>query len=389
MLDRPGASRQPVAGHHPGGDRGPHVGPQPAAVPDRRELHLDVVPAAHHRLPLAGHDGHDAERAASTWPSWPPPTSPASSPCWCCRGDGRAGRRGAALGVALVAMAGGLAAAMAVGALMGWLIAYVEVPAMLATLAMMTLLNGVNVVITKGYTLSGFPEFLLAIGNGMAGSVPIPFYVFLVVCLVAWGSCSTGPGPASASTCSAPTRSPPATPTSDVRAVLVRTYVLSSAFAALTAFVMMGQLNSVKANYAESYLLVSVLACFLGGVDPIGGGGTLSGMVLAVVILQVVSTGVNLLRVDPFFVQAHVGLHHPGPGRRQLPRRPPQGGPPPPRRPARRRAGRPPAGGRGAVAAALRLTAARRSRGRWPRCPSPASWCRCSLARRSRSSWPG
>ena len=93
-----------------------------------------------------------------------------------------------------------------------------------------------------------------------------------------------------------------------VRAVLVRTYALSSAFAALTAFIMVGQLNSVKANYAESYLLVSVLACFLGGVDPFGGTGTLTGMVLAVVILQVVSTGVNLLRMDPFFIQALWGF---------------------------------------------------------------------------------
>jgi len=93
-----------------------------------------------------------------------------------------------------------------------------------------------------------------------------------------------------------------------VRAVLVRTYALSSTFAALTAFIMVGQLNSVKANYAESYLLVSVLACFLGGVDPFGGTGTLTGMVLAMVILQVVSTGVNLLRMDPFFIQALWGL---------------------------------------------------------------------------------
>ena len=213
----------------------------------------------------------------------------------------------APLWISLVAMAGGLGAAMGVGALMGWLIAYVEVPAMLATLAMMTLLNGVNVVVTRGYTLSGFPEFLLAIGNGTVGSVPIPFYLFLVVCLalgILLNRTRTGlslyllgSNPVAARYSNI-----------DVRAVLVRTYVLSSAFAALTAFVMMGQLNSVKANYAESYLLVSVLACFLGGVDPMGGGGTLSGMVLAVVILQLVSTGVNLLRVDPFFVQAMWGF---------------------------------------------------------------------------------
>lgn len=215
----------------------------------------------------------------------------------------------AGAGVALVAMAGGLAAAMAVGALMGWLIAYVEVPAILATLAFMTLLNGVNLVITRGYTLSGFPGFLIAIGNGtvLGGRVPIPFLI-LVAAVILLGLLLrrtqtglsfylVGSNPVAATYSNI-----------RVRRVLVRTYVLSSAFAALTAFIMMGQLNSVKANYAESYLLVAVLACFLGGVDPFGGAGTLAGMVLSVVILQVVSTGVNLLRMDPFFIQAMWGF---------------------------------------------------------------------------------
>jgi simple sugar transport system permease protein len=94
----------------------------------------------------------------------------------------------------------------------------------------------------------------------------------------------------------------------NIRSVLVRDYMLSALFSAFTAFVMMGQLNSVKANYAETYLLVAVLACFLGGIDPFGGVGRLSGMVISVVILQLISSGVNLLRVDPFFVQAMWGF---------------------------------------------------------------------------------
>jgi ribose/xylose/arabinose/galactoside ABC-type transport system permease subunit len=209
--------------------------------------------------------------------------------------------------VALLAMAGGLAAALGIGVAMGYLIAYVEVPAILATLAVMTLLNGVNVVITRGYTLSGFPEFLLAIGNGTAGSVPIPFLIFLAVCgLLAVLLRRTRTGLSLYLLGSNPVAARYSN--IDVRAVLMRDYALSSAFAALTAFVMMGQLNSVKANYAESYLLVSVLACFLGGVDPFGGAGSLSGIVLAVVILQLVSTGVNLLRMDPFFIQAMWGF---------------------------------------------------------------------------------
>ena len=51
----------------------------------------------------------------------------------------------------------------------------------------------------------------------------------------------------------------------------------------------------------------SVLASFLGGVDPNGGFGKLSGMVLASIILQFISTGLNLMRLDPFMITAMWG----------------------------------------------------------------------------------
>ena len=213
----------------------------------------------------------------------------------------------AGVGISLVAMAGGLAGSVLVGAIMGYLVAYIEVPAILATLGVMTLLDGVNVVITRGYTLSGFPPFLLGIGNGTALGVPIPFLILIVVCLLLGVLLNRtvfgvslyllGSNPIAARYSNI-----------DVRSVLMGEYILSALFSALTSFIMMGQLNSVKANYAESYLLVAVLACFLGGVDPFGGAGKLSGMVLAVVILQLISSGVNLLRMDPFFIQAMWGF---------------------------------------------------------------------------------
>lgn len=213
----------------------------------------------------------------------------------------------APLWVSLVALLGGLAAAVAVGLLMGYLVAYVKVPAFLATLAVMILLNGVNVVLTRGYTLSGLPMFFLDIGNGTLGPIPIPAIILVVVCVLlaillnrtVFGTSIYLVG-----------TNPTAAKYSNIRveSVLMRTYVLSAIFSALTAFIMMGQLNSVKANYAESYLLVAVLACFLGGVDPWGGAGKLSGVILATIVLQVVSTSVNLLRMDPFFVQAMWGI---------------------------------------------------------------------------------
>lgn len=213
----------------------------------------------------------------------------------------------ASVGVALAALAVGLAAALGVGAVMGALIAYLEVPAILATLGVMTLLNGVNIVVTRGYTLSGFPPFLLGIGNGTVLGIPIPFLLLIVACLLlavvltrtrfGMGLYLLGSNVVAARYSNI-----------NVRSIILREYMLSALFSALTAFVMMGQLNSVKANYAESYLLVAVLACFLGGVDPFGGAGRLSGLILSFVILQLVSTGVNLLRMDPYFVQAMWGF---------------------------------------------------------------------------------
>ena len=213
----------------------------------------------------------------------------------------------AGLGVVLLAMLAGLAAGFAVGAVNGFLIAYLEIPSILTTLGMMTLLDGVNILMTKGYTISGFPGSLIAIGNGGILGVPVPFLLliaaFLVLALVLkrtafgfslymLGSNYTATGFSNI----------------DNRSVIIREYLVSALFSALTAFIMMGQLNSVKANYAESFLLVAVLACFLGGIDPFGGVGTVIGMALSVTVLQVISTGVNLLRMDPFFIRSMWGL---------------------------------------------------------------------------------
>lgn len=207
----------------------------------------------------------------------------------------------------LIALGGGLIAALVIGAVMGYLIAYIEVPAILATLAVMILLQGVNVVLTKGYTLSGFPSFITNIGNGTVGMIPIPTIILIVVCIIlsvvlrktVFGRSLyiLGANPIAAKFSNI-----------NVRASLIGAYMLSAFFSALTAFIMMGQFNSVKANYAESYLLVAVLACFLGGVDPFGGTGKLTGMVLSVISLQLISTGVTILRMDPFFIQAMWGL---------------------------------------------------------------------------------
>jgi len=71
---------------------------------------------------------------------------------------------------------------------------------------------------------------------------------------------------------------------------------------------MIARFNSAKADYGESYLLMTVLASVLGGTSAAGGFGRVSGLVLALVILQLVSSGLNLLRVSAFLTIAIWGL---------------------------------------------------------------------------------
>jgi simple sugar transport system permease protein len=200
----------------------------------------------------------------------------------------------------------GLAVTILIGVFNGVLITKLNIPAILVTLGTMTLLQGLSIVITKGYTISGFPKSLIALGNDSIAGIPISIIIFIAVVAgthfilnrSSYGQklYMTGANQKASRFSNV-----------NVDRIIIIEYVLSACFAFFTSIVMIGQMNSVKANYAESYVLVAVLASFLGGVDPNGGFGKLSGMVLAAVILQLISTGLNQLRLDPFMITAMWG----------------------------------------------------------------------------------
>ena len=190
----------------------------------------------------------------------------------------------------LVAILAGFIACCLVSLINGLLIAMLKIPDILVTLGTMTMVGGLNVVLTKGYTLSDFPPFLLSFGNGSVLGIPSAIIVFIVAAVVAsFILRRTKLGFSLYMMGSNPT----ATYFSGINPVktVVFQYIFSSCFAVLTSLVMIGQLNSVKATYADSYLLVAILACFLGKVNPFGGFGNVLSVVLAVIILQLISSG--------------------------------------------------------------------------------------------------
>jgi simple sugar transport system permease protein len=205
--------------------------------------------------------------------------------------------------IVALAISAGLLAGLATGLLNGLLIAVIEVSPILATLGTMTLITGVNIVLTKGYVLSGLPDAVRFVGNGAILGIPVPLLIFLLCAgLVALMLRRTPQGINMYLIGSNPTATHFAGV--DNRKVLMKTYLLSGLLCGVAALVMISRFNSAKADYGESYLLMTILAAVLGGTDAYGGFGKVSGLVIALIILQLVSSGLNLLGVSAFLTIA-------------------------------------------------------------------------------------
>lgn len=214
---------------------------------------------------------------------------------------------GAVAGVILLALVAGLALSLTIGLLTGFLVATMGVHPILVTLGTMSVVDGISVYLTRGTVISGFPSAFLWLGNGTLLGIPIPFIVFLgaattiglVLTRTTFGVSVHMLGSNLEATRYAGI---------DTRRVLIGVYTLSSVLCFLAACLMMSRFNSASAGYAQSYLLITILAAVLGGVDPFGGFGRIAGLVLALLVLQVISSGFNLLGLSQYLTLAIWGV---------------------------------------------------------------------------------
>jgi simple sugar transport system permease protein len=199
-----------------------------------------------------------------------------------------------ALGVAIA-----LATGAAAGLMNGWLIAKVGVTPILATLGTSQVLMGVGIGVTEGRAVLGLPQAFSTLGNGSLGSFPVPFVIFAalaVLIAIVLNRTAFGEKIYLLGTNALAARY--AGLNND--RLLLRTYLLCGLLASVAGLIMMSRANSAKADFGVSYLLLAVLIAVLGGVNPYGGFGKVAGVVLAVLSLQFLSSGFNILRVSNF-----------------------------------------------------------------------------------------
>lgn len=211
-----------------------------------------------------------------------------------------AGGDGAAMPLLLAAPLA-ILAALLIGSLCGlfngFLVSRIGITPILATLGTGSLYTGLSFVITGGPAIT--TTQLAFIGNSTILGLPIPVIVFIVLAAVfsimlnrsAFGfnvyMLGTNPTAALFSGINS-------------HRVLMRTYWLAGLVAGITGIIFLARTNSAKPDYGASFILLAVLIAILGGVSYTGGFGTISGLVLAVLSIQFLSTGLNMLMLEWF-----------------------------------------------------------------------------------------
>ncbi|WP_455813502.1 ABC transporter permease [Pseudomonas graminis] len=202
-----------------------------------------------------------------------------------------------------LALLAGLGLAVAIGVVNGVLIAVIGVSPILATLGTMTLIAGLNILLSNGAVISGFPPVIQMLGNGDIAGIPLALLLFLAVAALMWLLLERTTLGRTILLLGSNEKATRFSGVNTTRVTIV-VYVLSALMSWGAALLMMSMFNSAKAGYGESWLLVTILASVLGGINPDGGFGRIPGLVLALIVLQMLESGLNLLGVSSYLTMA-------------------------------------------------------------------------------------
>jgi simple sugar transport system permease protein len=179
----------------------------------------------------------------------------------------------------------------------GFLVSRIGITPILATLGTGAIYTGLSFVITGGPAIT--TTQLAFIGNGSILGVPIPIIIFILVVIAfaiilnrtvfGFNIFMLGTNPTAAHFSGINSDS-----------VLLRTYWLAGLIAGLAGIIFLARTNSAKPDFGASFILLTVLIAILGGVSYTGGFGTVSGLVLAILSIQLLSTGLNMLMLEWF-----------------------------------------------------------------------------------------
>jgi simple sugar transport system permease protein len=154
-------------------------------------------------------------------------------------------------------------------------------------------------IITGGTPMIGFPQELLQLGSQNLMGIPFPFIIFVVVGAVLYFILhNTSYG--SQLRLYGNNRNAALYSGINNKAVIYKTYILSCVVAASAGLMIIARTNAATVDFGAPIVLTTLLIAVLSGIRPSGGIGNVFNLFLAMLVIQLLNTGLTLLRVSSF-----------------------------------------------------------------------------------------
>jgi ribose/xylose/arabinose/galactoside ABC-type transport system permease subunit len=190
-----------------------------------------------------------------------------------------------------------------IGLVNGTMVARLKMNTFIVTLAMQLILRGIAFVISQGAYLTGTPTLYNWLGSGQIASIPISvIFTLLMFIFVAYFLTNSifgrrlyaVGGNKEAARASG----------FNNKKVIIIGYMISGLMAALASWMLQGRLQVSMSNLGVGMTLETVAAAVIGGIALSGGSGTIAGAFAGVLLISLIDHGLNLMQVDPFYINA-------------------------------------------------------------------------------------
>lgn len=195
-----------------------------------------------------------------------------------------------------------------VGLANGLIVTRLGVPAFVATLGGMSVLRGAALLITDGQSilLMDEPDFA-RLNSGQVLGVPIPVLIALGLFAALWVVMRHTPFGQHICAIGGNEKAAEATGL-HIDRVKILVFVIVSATAALSGVMLTSQLMIVDGTLGVGLELQAIAIVVLGGTSLMGGNANMFGTLLAAVLISVINSALNILKVEPFYQYLALGL---------------------------------------------------------------------------------
>jgi ribose transport system permease protein len=194
-----------------------------------------------------------------------------------------------------------------IGAVNAFGITKLGLPPFIMTLAGLTSLRGVALLLTNGGPIAGLPTSFTSFSRAELFGLPMLFWVVVLVSIPAyvllhhsrWGRYifATGSNPEAARLSGV-----------NVTRTMYLAYIISSASAALVGILVTSRLSIGIATTGDTWELQAIAGSVIGGASLFGAVGSVVGPLLGATLLSTINQGANLLNINAFWQRIVTGV---------------------------------------------------------------------------------